>query len=303
MREINSILNLPQADEKKKDAEFTELLKNPALQQLCREQKIPQIAVRNNLGAFGTWLKECSVCHECKGLAFCRQKKKGYRMGLRYDGIIQYVLEACPYQAKKEDEESFLSEFLINDAGDTFAKADFLKIDWLEEQPRYARPAMQVQKLYSQGKGVYLYGSMGTGKTYLAACACNAVAKNGKQPAFVYAPAFAERISRYKNDEAMHETSLMKYADLLVLDDVGAEEITSRYLSQLLAILDSRMTEGKTTWFTSNEDYRSLTNRYQYAVNNASLMQAKRVMERIRALAEPVRLEGDDRRSLSTIPE
>ncbi|MEE3487864.1 MAG: ATP-binding protein [Bulleidia sp.] len=291
------------AEEKqKKQQEIQKLLADPAVRKLMQKREIPAQVIASNFGAVSAWRREIQPCMNCKGLSECRQKQKGCRMSLSYDGLLQYVLEACPYQAEKEKKEAFLSSYLINDAGTTFADADFLLIDWAKEPAKYARPAMEAQKLYAMGSGVYLYGAMGTGKTYLAACAGNACAKAGKRPAFVYAPGFASAAAR-SPEKAKDMISLMKYADFLVLDDIGAEEITTEYLATLLDILDVRMRESKTTWFTSNEDFNSLANRYTYARNNQSLMQAKRILERIRALSKPVQLDGNDRRNLSSMDE
>lgn len=289
-------------EKQKKQQGIRKLLQDPAVMKLMRVRQIPSAVIASNFGTVSAWRREMHPCMNCKGLSGCRQKQKGYRMSLSYDGMLQYVLEACPYQADKEKKEAFLDSYLINDAGSTFAEADFLLIDWTKEPAKYARPAMEAQRRYAQGQGVYLYGPMGTGKTYLAACAGNACAKAGKFPAFVYAPGFASALVR-NQEKAKDMISLMKYADFLVLDDIGAEEITTEYLATLLDILDVRMREGKITWFTSNEDFNSLSNRYTYARNNQSLMQAKRILERIRALAAPVQLDGNDRRNLSSMDE
>ena len=65
----------------------------------------------------------------------------------------------------------------------------------------------------------------------------------------------------------------------------------------LFTILDKRMESKKTTFFTSNQDLKSLEQHYSYDRNlKQEQLKAQRLMERIRILAEPVCLNGKNRR-------
>ena len=103
---------------------------------------------------------------------------------------------------------------------------------------------------------------MGTGKTYLSACALNEAAKNKRKVAFVQCSRLSERISNYHVDSKTEVDRLM-YADFVVFDDIGAEEVSEKYRSVLLSILDARMQNHLMTWFTSNEDFNSLKKHFE----------------------------------------
>ena len=141
---------------------------------------------------------------------------------------------------------------------------------------------------------------MGTGKTYLAACAANYVAGFDGRPAFVHVPSWADRVnSTYYSGEFRTEGSRLKFADLCVRDYSGAEEVTVPLRSLLLSVLDARMQNHRMTWFTSNEDFTSLKDHFPVSSKgNEDVMESDRIMERIRVLAEPVFLAGSDRRHL-----
>ena len=133
--------------------------------------------------------------------------------------------------------------------------------------------------------------------TYLAACVANEAAGSGKKTAFVYCPQFAERIRSTQNTkEYQTETERLKYADFVVFDDIGAEEVSAHILNILLGILDHRMQDHKVTWFTSNADHNSLLNQYSVTGNGENKLLAMRILERISVLSEPVYLSGKNRR-------
>ena len=133
----------------------------------------------------------------------------------------------------------------------------------------------------------------------IAACAANDTARKGMKTAFVSVPKLSERISAsLRTGEYQTEVQRLCYADFAVFDDIGAESVTDRYRAILLGILDTRMQEGRMTWFTSNEDFASLKNHYILNMHQVDIQDAERVLERIRAIGEPLELIGRDRRNL-----
>ena len=138
---------------------------------------------------------------------------------------------------------------------------------------------------------------MGTGKTYLSACALNEAAKNKRKVAFVQCSRLSERISNYHVDSKTEVDRLM-YADFVVFDDIGAEEVSEKYRSVLLSILDARMQNHLMTWFTSNEDYKTLLEHYTFSNKSEDKYEAMRIIERIQTLSKPIELIAEDRRIL-----
>lgn len=275
-----------------------ELKHNSMIQNLCQTRHIPLEQIDAHPTMWQNWLDQVSLCKGCQGLKHCKQRQNGYVEVLQYDGVLTSELEACAYRKKKQQLEQHLNQFLVNDLGETFYQASFQSVQREGEDPNYVRVWMETKKLCDEHLGAYIYGNMGTGKTYLAACAVNQLAREGKKIAFVHCPRFVERLlTSYRTGEYRTEVERLMYADFVVFDDIGAEDVSERYRSILLGILDARMQNHRMTWFTSNEDFTSLQDHFLTTSKGDDLNEAMRIMERIRTLAKPIELIGPNRRA------
>lgn len=246
------------------------------------------------------YLDDISKCSGCTSLNMCRRQQKGYRPSLSYDGILTNAVTACEFEIRRSINEAHLKNYLICDLSDEMKQVSFESIDLDDQDSAYIRSMNHALRCCMQSKGLYLYGSMGTGKTYLAACAANYMAKDGKKTAFVHYPSLCQRITAtLRTGEYKTETDRLSYADFVVIDDIGAEEVTDRTRNLLLSILDARMQNRKTTWFTSNNDFSTLLDHFVTTSKGDDRMEAMRILERIRALAETEKMVGRDRRTLS----
>lgn len=152
-----------------------------------------------------------------------------------------------------------------------------------------------------QAKGLYLYGDMGIGKSFLmAALAYELSQKKQVSTTLVHYPSFAIDIRHaIKTDSVKEEIDAVKTAQVLVLDDIGAEQPSSWIRDEVLqVILQYRMQEELPTFFTSNYSMADLETRLSYIKEQDESWQARRVMERLRYLAKELHLEGENRRSL-----
>jgi DNA replication protein DnaC len=105
--------------------------------------------------------------------------------------------------------------------------------------------------------GLFLEGQPGVGKTHLAVAVLKAIiAKTGARGLF-YDTRDLLRVIRSTYDPAIRTTELevlrpVLTADLLVLDDLGAEK-TSEWVDETMnLIVNTRYSERRTTLFTSN---------------------------------------------------
>lgn len=296
MQRIN--FEVPQLDNSELIAQ---LKQNKELIGLMIRKGIPVELLERTPLRFKNWMEDLEKCRGCKCLADCRQSTPGKRRDLNYDVILETVISDCPYLRDQNKNRSHLSNYLVNDMGEHLYEAEAGKIDLSNESSAYnAIVFMVMQNILNQGdKGLYLYGPVGTGKTYLAACAANAFAKQNKKVVFVHVPSFAGRIrSQVTTNEYQLEVNRIMRADFAVFDDLGAESVTPWFRDDvLLPILNHRMEQGKMTWFTSNEDLKSLKSVYAMGGKQAvEEMKAVRLVERVETLAKPVELLGKDRR-------
>lgn len=148
-------------------------------------------------------------------------------------------------------------------------------------------------------KGLYLYGDMGVGKSFiLAAMAHELAEKKSVSTTILHFPSFAIDIKNAINTGTVKdEIDAVKTAQVLILDDIGAEQTTSWLRDEVLqVILQYRMLEELPTFFTSNYSFSDLEKKLAQVRSGDETWQAKRVMERIRFLAQESHLEGENRR-------
>lgn len=130
------------------------------------------------------------------------------------------------------------------------------------------------QILNGENMNVFLYSSeSGTGKTHLGFSMLNAINENcfewkdnNRQlkclavSFLTLADKISQSITEGENKQAYY-LDLIKNADVLLLDDIGAEKASEFRTSLLFDILENRA-ETKTTIFTTNLDDKELLNKY-----------------------------------------
>lgn len=148
-------------------------------------------------------------------------------------------------------------------------------------------------------KGIYLFGTFGVGKTYLMAALANELSKREITTLLVHFPTFTQKIkSAIKDDTVATRVDELNQAQVLVLDDIGAESGSAWIRDEILQpILTYRMQENLPTLFTSNYNMQELEQKLAHAARgHEELWPAKRVMERVRYLAKEFNLMGENRR-------
>ena len=147
---------------------------------------------------------------------------------------------------------------------------------------------------FPKKKGLYLYGDFGVGKSFMLAAMANELAKKGISTTLLHYPTF---ISDLDFDNAKVWVNEIKASQVLVLDDIGAEQNNAWVRDSILqVILQHRMQENLPTFFTSNLRMEELEQHLAETKRADEIWPAKRVMERVKYLAEEMRLEGTNRR-------
>ncbi|KXT75218.1 primosomal protein DnaI [Streptococcus sp. DD12] len=149
-------------------------------------------------------------------------------------------------------------------------------------------------------KGLYLYGDMGVGKSYMLAAMAHELSERLQvATTLLHFPSFVIDVrNAIASGSVKEEIDRVKSVQVLIIDDIGAEQASSWMRDEVLqVILQHRMLEELPTFFTSNYNLTELERHFAQGKKGDETWQAQRVLERVRFLAHPMHLEGANRRN------
>lgn len=140
-----------------------------------------------------------------------------------------------------------------------------------------------------EGRGLYLCGGVGSGKTHLAVAVLNELIRKKRVPSlFVTVPELLDNLRETYNKPGRNLDEWMdavQNADFLVLDDLGSERATEWVRERIFVIVDYRYRETLPTIFTSNIGPMDLATKL-----------GQRTASRILDMCEGIQIESDDYR-------
>lgn len=218
---------------------------------------------------------------------------------------IEVTYEATPeYQAERAREDlknRIRSVYMPKD----IKEATFEGFEMTSSRAQGFARALQFVENYIQSpdafnKGLYLNGAFGVGKTYLLGAIAHELSTFGYASTLVHYPTFTTEMRSSIGDQTTgQKLDAYKTAPILMLDDIGAEYPTDWIRDDILGvILQYRMQNELPTLFSSNFTLDQLEDHLTYnQKGEASALKAKRIMERIRFLADEVNVSGINRRN------
>ncbi|HET7578859.1 MAG TPA: primosomal protein DnaI [Bacillales bacterium] len=290
-----------------------ERLKDKVLQQgkvqafLESHPELSDKEIERSMAKLYEFARQSVNCEHCPGIEACPNVMKGYHPRLFINrGQIDVRYERCPLKRKSDEEQRQQSLFQSLYIPKEILQASMDKLDLAQGE---RLKAIQAAKMFVQqydsdraAKGLYFYGGFGVGKTYIMGAIANSLArKKDVQTLMVYTPDFFRDMKMSIQNQTVNEKlDYIKKVPVLILDDIGAETISPWIRDDVLgAVLQYRMMEKLPTLYTSNWDYDELEQHLAYSQKYDAVeeMKAKRIMERIRHLTAPVKVDGANRRS------
>lgn len=278
-----------------------EILEEPAIRQFILTHHLDQQFIEKNIYSFKKWLNSIQKCKICKGLNECTQDNKGLHFECTNGVLLTMGLVSCDFKKNQNKLEKHIKNYKVSDLPKEWYAKSFSDISLKDEAKTYRDLVKAVLEYcdHPDQRGFFLYGNVGVGKSLLAALVCNDLAKQNRKVGYIHVPTMCGRMKSYLGEDEFDEHLYwMKNVDFLVLDDIGAESATPWIRDELLLpILNYRMENGLSTWFTSNEDFDSLFDHYRNCGKAQEEIKAVRIMERIKALSKEIELVGKNRRN------
>ena len=149
-------------------------------------------------------------------------------------------------------------------------------------------------EMYRRHKGLLLFGSVGTGKTYIASCIANALIDRGYTCLVTNFARLTNTLAGIRKDKQEYLDSLNRFS-LIVIDDLSSERNTDYMNEIVMNIIDSRYRSGKPIIVTTNLTSEEL--------KHPSDIHKSRIYSRLMEMCVPYEVKGIDRRKKKLIDE
>lgn len=165
---------------------------------------------------------------------------------------------------------------------------------WNFDNDNGSNPCMTYAKQYvkrwdevkKKGLGLLLWGDVGTGKSYMAACIANALLEQEKRVLMANFSTISNDIFNSTDKNAYIE-AVCNY-DLLILDDLGSERSSIYMMENVFQVIDRRVCSGKPMIITTN-----LTLTEMKEIDN---LDEKRIYDRVLERCQPICVNGENHR-------
>lgn len=286
-----------------------EILENEKVQQFLAENdhRVTREMVERSLPKLNEYISQEKGCCKAESTECCTNYLKGFVPKLYIvRGTIDIEYERCEQKILEDEHRETANMISSMHMPKDVLKAT-LKDLMIDDHSRVeiANKAADFIAQYKTtgelpSKGFYLYGKFGVGKSFVLGAIANELATLKIKSVVVFVPEFLREMKNSIQDQTLNDKiEYVKKAPVLMLDDIGAETMSPWTRDEILGtILHYRMSEQLPTFITSNFDYAGLEHHLaQSQRGDVEVVKAARMMERVKAITVPIRMDGVNRRN------
>lgn len=279
--------------------EFMKALEDQNFVKIVNRLDVEESILMNNTSKIQNTIIELKNCKACKGLNHCKNNLCGYVSYPVKEGegiIFDYV--PCKYQKDLLKEKTNVTYFEVPKFIKEAKMSDIIPEKERLNIIKYMKEFINKFDTDNKLKGLYLCGSFGSGKSYLISALINEISKKGHNSVILYYPNLLNSLkSSFNTEDFDIKLDCIMKSDLLLIDDIGAENNTSWSRDEILGtILQYRMDNELSTFFTSNLNLEELEEHLKVTNNGAESVKAKRIIERIKQLTKYMELISENKR-------
>lgn len=234
------------------------------------------------------------------GLLYCGQcNTRKEREIIWFDGKPKKVPVMCKCRAeeerlkkeqmqKEEEMRSIQRAKVSSMMDDTFRTACFANYQIRNGNERHLKVAkkycIEFSKMYEQNQGLLFWGTVGTGKSYTAACIANYLLEANTSVVMTSFVRILQEMQGFDREREETFTNKLNSVKLLIIDDLGAERSTDYALEKVYGIIDNRYRAKKPLILTTNLTLRQM--------QEATDIRYARIYDRIFEMCYPMEFSG-----------
>ena len=143
-------------------------------------------------------------------------------------------------------------------------------------------------EFYEEDIGLMLWGGVGTGKSFIAACIANALIDKFTSVIMSSVQDLVAEITAEFGEKREYVLGHIKNVDLLILDDLGVERDTAYMLEHVYDIVNARYKAKKPMLVTTNLSPAQMSEEKEFS--------KKRIYARVIEMCQPIKVDGESRR-------
>ncbi|MCI9280322.1 MAG: ATP-binding protein [Bacilli bacterium] len=284
------------------ESDFDEALEDEDFKKLIKSLNRSKKEMMKYTSRLKNTCQEIKNCRNCQGLFQCQNGLEGHIDTPKIEeNRLYFTYYPCKYYQKmvlKDNESNRLKKVMLKDIDLKLNdKKQSKVIKWLDTFYDH----FDLGKIQ---KGLYLHGNFGSGKTFLTSAFLHELEE--KKNIHVEIIYITDLIRDLKDDFFEFADKMDWYCkvEVLMLDDLGAEKVTDWVRDEVLGpLLQYRMSQGKTTFFTSNLTIEELEEHFSLTKSSEDRVKARRLIERIKYLTVDMELVSESRREKRGIHE
>lgn len=234
------------------------------------------------------------------GLLYCGQcNTRKEREIIWFDGKPKKVPVKCKCRAeeerlkkeqmqKEEEMRSIQRAKVSSMMDDTFRTACFANYQIRNGNERHLKVAkkycIEFSKMYERNQGLLFWGTVGTGKSYTAACIANYLLEANTSVVMTSFVRILQEMQGFDREREETFTNKLNSVKLLIIDDLGAERSTDYALEKVYGIIDNRYRAKKPLILTTNLTLRQM--------QEATDIRYARIYDRIFEMCYPMEFSG-----------
>lgn len=148
------------------------------------------------------------------------------------------------------------------------------------------------KRVRAENLGLLLWGDVGTGKSFAAACIANALLEQAVPVLMTNFSKILNQMGTMYTEERYQYIASFNHYPLLIIDDLGIERSTEYAKEQVYAVIDER--------YKANLPLIITTNLTINQIRNPENVADARIYSRVLEMCTPIQVKGNDRRQTTS---